>query len=96
MLARWLRRTAKRAARTDPLDRNHEALLCDRVRSVSGELIEIAWLLECSTDPDPRPMAELHKLLQDGCESPLYNPDVHISELRAAIYHVRARILTHA
>jgi len=94
MLARWLRRTAKRAARTDPLDRHHEALLCDRVRSVSGELIEIAWLLECSTDPDPRPMAELHKLLQDGCESPLYNPDVHESELHATVHYLRSALAT--
>jgi hypothetical protein len=94
MLARWLRRTAKRAARADPLDRRREALPCDRVRSVSGQLLEIASLLERSTDPDPRPAAELHKLLKDGCESPLYNPDVHESELRATVHYLRSALAT--
>lgn len=70
MLARWLRRTAKHAARADPLNWRREALLCDRVESVRDRLLEIAWLLENSTDPDPGAVAELHKLLKDGCESP--------------------------
>jgi hypothetical protein len=94
MLARWLRRTAKRAARRDPLDRRREALLCDRVRSVRDQLLAIASLLEHSTDPDPRPVAELHKLLRDGCESPLYNPDIHESELRATLHYLRSALAT--
>jgi hypothetical protein len=70
MLARWLQRTEKRGGRGDPLDRHHEALLCDRVRSVRRQLLGIALLLERSTEPDPRAVAELHALLSDGYESP--------------------------
>ena len=29
------------------------------------------------------------RLLTDGCESPLYNPDVHISELLATLHYLR-------
>jgi hypothetical protein len=94
MLARWLRRTAKRAARGDPLDRRSEALLCDRVRSVREQLLDIARLLERSTDPAPRAVAELHKLLRDGCESPLYNSDIHESELRATLHYLRSALAT--
>ena len=31
----------------------------------------------------------IRKLLTDGCESPLYNRDIHMSELRAALYYLR-------
>jgi hypothetical protein len=93
-LVRWLRRTAKRAARTDPVDRRRETLLCDRVSSVRERLLDIAWLLERGTDPDPRSVAELHKLLSDGCESPLYNRDVHESELRATLHYIRSALAT--
>lgn len=96
MLARWLRRTAKRATRTDALEGRREPLLCHRVRNVSGQLLEIAWLLERSTDPDPRPVAELHTLLKDGCESPLYNPHIHESELRATLHYLRSALATSA
>ena len=37
-------------------------------------------------------MTALNPLLTDGCESPLYNPDVHPSELRATLYDVRSRL----
>jgi hypothetical protein len=94
VLARWLRRTAKRAARTNPLAERREALLCDRVRRVREQLLDIAWLLERATDPDPRYVAELHNLLRDGCESPLYNPEVHDSELRATLHYIRSALAT--
>jgi hypothetical protein len=94
MLARWLRRTAKRAASVDPVDQRREALLCDRVRRVREQLLDIAWLLERMGDPDPRPVAELHKHLRDGCESPLYNPDIHESELRATLHYIRSALVT--
>jgi hypothetical protein len=61
---------------------------------VSGQLLEIASLLERSTDPDPRPAAELHKPLKDGSESPLYNADVHESELRATVHYLRSALAT--
>jgi hypothetical protein len=86
MLARWRQHTAKRGGRGDPLDRGHEALQCDRVRSVRRQLRDIALLLERSTDPDPRAVAELHRLSSDACESPLFNAAVYESELRAMLH----------
>jgi hypothetical protein len=38
-------------------------------------------------------LTTLHRLLTDGCESPLYNRDVHPSELRATIFYVRSRLI---
>lgn len=94
MIARWLRRTAKHTQAPHPLVRRRETLLHDRVRSVREQLLELAWLLDRCTRPDPRPVAELHKLLRDGCESPLYNSDVHDSELRATLYYAREALAT--
>jgi hypothetical protein len=90
VLARWLRRTANRKFGRDPISRRRELLLCDRVAAVRTDLLELAVVLERQEDPDPRCVAELRKLLSDGCESPLYNPDVHVSELRATLYYVRS------
>jgi len=47
------------------------------------------------TTPTQRAMAELHSLLADGCDSPLYNSEIHVSELRATLYWVRARLVMH-
>jgi hypothetical protein len=96
MLARWLRRTVNRAVDPHPVRRRRELLLSDRVAAVRGELLKIAGLLERAKDPDPRCVAELHGLLSDGCESPLYNPDVHVSELHATLYYVRSGLATSA
>lgn len=96
MLARWVRRTANRAVDPHPVSRRHELLLCDRVAAARGELLEIAGLLEHAVDPDPRCVAELHRLLSDGCESPLCNADVHVSELQATLYCIRSGLATRA
>jgi hypothetical protein len=32
----------------------------------------------------------IQNLLTDGCKSPLYNPEIHISELRATLYYLRS------
>jgi hypothetical protein len=96
MLARWLRRTANRAVDPHPVSRRRELLLSDRGAAVRGELLDIAGMLERAKDPDPRCVAELHRLLSDGCESPLYNPDVHVSELHATLYYVRSELATSA
>ncbi len=71
-------------------------LLPDRVGLVRADLLEIAELLEQSPDPDPRCVTELHRLLTDGCESALFNPDVHPSELRASLYYVHLRLTADA
>jgi hypothetical protein len=56
---------------------------------VRADLLEIAALLECTSAPDPGCVAVLHRLLTDGCASPLFNRDVHPSELRATLYYLR-------
>ena len=92
MLAKWLRLTAAR-----PRDRVRparlEVLLYDRAAAVRSELLEIADLLERTHDPDPACVASLHELLRNGCDSPLYNAEVHESELRATLYYARRALL---
>lgn len=87
-----LRRLARSTTPQDPTRRRFEVLLVERVRLVRDELLEIAALLESATDPDPACIRALHRLLTDGCESPLYNPAVHPSELSATLYYLRARL----
>lgn len=76
----------------DAARRRFEVLLHDRVALVRADLLEIVALLEHEPDPDPGCVAALHRLLTDGCESPLYNAEVHPSELRATIFYVRSRL----
>jgi hypothetical protein len=68
-------------------------LLCDRVVAVRTDLLEIADLLEGADDPHPSCVADLERLLRDGCSSPLYNSDVHPSELRAILYYARSQLV---
>jgi hypothetical protein len=89
-IARWLRRTANRVVDADPLGRRREVLLCGRVAVVRTDLLALADLLERTEDPDPDSVEALRALLRNGCDSPLYNADVHMSELRAALYYLRA------
>jgi hypothetical protein len=89
-LAGWLRRTANCAPECDPRRRRFEVLLRDRVAVVRAELIEIANLLERADDPDPACVATIRELLRNGCDSPLYNRDIHVSELKTTLYYVRS------
>ena len=91
-LVRSLRNLASRRPPREAMRRRLEALLHDRVAPIRGELVEIAALLEQASHPDLECVTALHRLLTDGCESPLYNPEVHPSELRATLYHVRSRL----
>jgi hypothetical protein len=91
-IARWLRRTARHSQEPHPLARRRETLLHDRVAVVRAELLEIAAILEHAPDPDPACIGELHELLANGCDSPLYNADIHISELQATLHHIRASL----
>ncbi|MFZ0378361.1 MAG: hypothetical protein WAL38_11075, partial [Solirubrobacteraceae bacterium] len=88
-IARWLRRTANRVPDGGPLGRRRELLLCGRVALVRTDLLALADLLERTEDPDPDAVEALRGLLRDGCDSPLYNADLHMSELRAALYYLR-------
>ena len=96
VLARWLRRTANRRPDPDPIARRRQPLLHDRAAAVRPELLEIAAILEHAHHPDPDSIAALHTLLANGCDSPLYNPDIHVSELRATLYGVRHGLVTEA
>jgi hypothetical protein len=90
VLAKWLRRTANCEHDTDPIRRRREALLHYRAAAVRTDLLEIAALIEHAPSPDPARVATLRDLLANGCDSPLYNPDIHISELHATLHHVRS------
>jgi hypothetical protein len=105
-LAASLRRTAKDASCHDRAHRQHNywvwscnrcieqrlmwsPLLHYRAAAVRTELLEIAALLDYARDPDPACVKEIHELLVDGA-SPLYHPGVHVSELYATLYYIRA------
>lgn len=89
-LARWLRRTANRAEPPRALARTPEPLLHYRAAAVRTDLLEIAAILEHTRKPDPARVAAVRDLLANGCDSPLYNPDIHISELHATLHYVRS------
>jgi hypothetical protein len=91
-IARWLRRTARHSREPHPLARRRETLLNYRVAVVRAELLEIAAIVEHAPDLDPACIGELHELLANGCDSPLYNPDIHISELQATLHHIRVSL----
>jgi hypothetical protein len=89
VIANWLRRTANRAPRPRPLTRIPEPLLHYRIAAVRRDLLEIAATLEQANNPDPGCVAALHDLLANACDSPLYNADIHISELHATLDYAR-------
>jgi hypothetical protein len=92
VLARWLRRTANHTERPRPRLRTHEPLLAYRAAAVRTDLLEIATLLEHTHYPDPASIAALRNLLANGCDSPLYNTDIHISELHATLHYIRSSL----
>jgi hypothetical protein len=96
MLAQCLRRTAKRTEPRHPLARQRETLLHDRVAAVRDDLRCIAAMLEHAPGIDPQCIAEIRDLLFNGCDSPLYNLEIHISELRATVYYIHSRLAERA
>jgi hypothetical protein len=96
VIVQWLRRTANHSEEPHPIARRRQALLHYRAAAVRTELLEIAAALERAHHPDRACVATLHNLLANGCDSPLYNPDVHVSELRATLHYVRTGLETHA
>ncbi len=91
-LVRQLRRVARSRPDRDPLRRRYVLYQHDRVDAVRSELLELAALLEQAHDIDPDTLADVRRLLTSGCDSPLYNPDVHPSEMLAALYFLRSRL----
>lgn len=96
VLVEWLRRTANPTQDADPIRRRREALLRYRAAAVHTDLLEIAALLERTRNPNPASVATLHTLLTNRCESPLYNPNIDVSELRTALDLARAGLVTQA
>jgi hypothetical protein len=90
VLVQWLRRTANRALDTDPIRRDREALLHYRAAAVRADLLEIAAILERTQTPNPAYVATLNELLSNGCDSPLYNPRIPVSELHASLDDIRS------
>jgi hypothetical protein len=91
-LVRQLRRVARSRPDRDPLRRRYVPYQHDRVDAVRSELLELAALLEQAHDIDPETLADVRRLVTSGCDSPLYNPVVHPSELLAALYFLRSRL----
>ncbi len=92
-LIAWIGRTAEYSPYRGGLRTHTEPLIAGRVVAVRSDLIEIAHLLHQLPDPDPASTAQLRQLLGDGCDSPLYNPELHPSELKATLYYVKARLV---
>jgi hypothetical protein len=90
VLARWARRTANRTTDPHSFARRREALLGYRATAVRTDLLEIAALIEHTPKPDPARIKTLHNLLASGCDSPLYNAEIHISELHATLHYIRS------
>lgn len=90
VLAKWLRRTANRTPPPHRLTRTPEPLLHYRTAAVRTDLLELATRPEHTPNPDPDRIAALRDLLANGCDSPLYSPDIHISELRATLRYLCA------
>ena len=80
--------SVRRAVNCGPIGSRHAVLLHDRVAVVKDELLELAHMLEHGGDVDGSWMLDVHRLITDGCESPLYNRDVHVSELQATLYYL--------
>jgi hypothetical protein len=91
-VARWLRGTVAHATASGRLVRRSGLLLCDRVVAVQAELLETAELLERAERPDAEAVTAVRRLLADGLQSPLFNSDIHPSELLATLYFVRQRL----
>jgi hypothetical protein len=90
VIVQWLRRTANRAHETNSIRRRREALLHYRAAAVRTDLLEIAAMLERAHTPNPACIATLHELLANGCDSPLYNAEMDISELHRMLNQVRS------
>jgi hypothetical protein len=94
-LAERLRRTANDATGRHPVLRGLDVPVNDRADAVRTQLVGIADLFERAHDPDPACVQEIRELLADR-GSPLYHPAIHISELYAALYYIRAGLITQA
>lgn len=81
--------SVRRAATYESAGSRYTVMLQDRVAAVRDELLEIALMLEHADDLDPSWVVTVRRLMTDGCASPLFNRDIHISELLATLFYLR-------
>jgi hypothetical protein len=67
-----------------------KTMLLYRAAAVRTDLLEIAALLEHSRNPDPACIAVLTDLVANTRISPLYNAEIHVSELHQTLNRVRS------
>ena len=91
---RALARNLRATARPSTWDQRNPLVLWDRAALVSDELLSLAQELERASSVDPRSMVEVHRLLCDGRESPLFNKQIPAEELLRAVRCIRFRIVT--
>jgi hypothetical protein len=87
-----LRRAAKATCSSAGQGHRQILMLPDRLDAVRANLMMLAALLDQTGDPDAEAVRLLEKLLTDGCESPLYNRAVHVSELTATLFSATKRL----
>jgi hypothetical protein len=75
-------------------EKKNPYVLWDRVSLVADELVALADELEHAQGVDPRTIVEVDRLLCDGRDSPMLNPQLPASELDSALLRVRFRLLT--
>jgi hypothetical protein len=75
--------------------RRSELMLVARAALVRSELLEIAVLVRQTTEPDSKCIAELHRLLTSGCDSPLYNLAVPVQALWQMLERARSTLSGH-
>jgi hypothetical protein len=81
-------------ASASPRERKNPYVLWGRVSLVADELCALADELECADDVDPRTIRELDRLLCDGRDSPMLNPQLPVSELASTLLRIRFRLIT--
>jgi hypothetical protein len=87
---------ARQLAGASGAGRRSEFVLWDRVALVRSQLLALADGLESVDDVDPRTMLELHRLLSDGRDSPLLNPERPTAELLVTLRCLLFRLATAA
>jgi hypothetical protein len=93
MIMHWLQRTANHTIEPHPIARRRQAVLPYRAAAPNSSRSPPSS--QRTPHPDPGCLATLQQLLANGCDRPLYDPDIHISELRANLHHTHTGPLTH-
>jgi hypothetical protein len=75
-------------------ERTNPYVLWDRASLVAEQLLALADELEPADNVDPRTILELDRLLCDGRDSPLFNPQRPASELASRLVWIRFRLIT--